>query len=297
MKVQPINWLWLLLLIALWGTSFMFTALAVETISPIGVTALRITLGALVLVGVAWLKGLLFPNNIKAWFGFLTLGMMGNVIPFFLISWGQQSVSSGIAGVIMATMPLTTMVLAHYFVADERLTIPKLVGFIFGISGVMMILLPTASAEDAAFLGGFAVLLAATCYAINTILIKLFPKFDPLIAAAGILASAACFIFPVWMAELVMEGSQTISTTSWLAVIWLGIAPTGFAAILYLLVVNSAGPTFLSNINYLIPVVAYFTGAWVLNETIEANSLFALFIIIIGIAISRYPMKIKPSEQ
>jgi len=288
MRPNLLDWLYLLCLIFLWGTSFMVTAIAVESVSPMGVVALRVLLGALVLFPVVALRGLKFPRNAGVWGGFFLLAVGGYLAPFYLIAWGQQEIDSGIAGVLMAVMPLVTMVLAHFFVPGERLNLFKLSGFILGITGVTLLLGPTIEGGGGEVLRGLAVLGAAVCYAVNTILARRLPHFNPLVTGAGVLVAASLIVVPVWaMQELAGQGIS-FSRESMLALVWLGVAPTGLATIVYFAVIGRAGPSFLSNINYLIPVVAFFTGVWILSEPVTGTSLFSLAIILTGIALTRY---------
>jgi drug/metabolite transporter (DMT)-like permease len=119
-------------LILLWGTSFMFTAISVRTVDPVTVVFYRLALGAVVLSLVVYARGDSLPLNWQAWTGFFVMAIAGNALPFFLIAWGQQSVDSGVAGMIMAIMPLLTMVFAHYLVEGETLNRYKLIGFTRG---------------------------------------------------------------------------------------------------------------------------------------------------------------------
>jgi uncharacterized membrane protein len=119
-------------LILLWGTSFMFTAISVRTVDPVTVVFYRLALGAVVLSLVVYARGDSLPLNWQAWTGFFVMAIAGNALPFFLIAWGQQSVDSGVAGMIMAIMPLLTMVFAHYLVEGETLNRYKLIGFTTG---------------------------------------------------------------------------------------------------------------------------------------------------------------------
>lgn len=215
------------------------------------------------------------------------MAVVGNLAPFYLIAWGQQEIDSGMAGVLMAVMPLVTMVLAHFFVPGERLNLFKLSGFVLGITGVMILLGPTMDGGGEV-LRGLAVLSAAVCYAVNTILARRLPHFNPLVAAAGVLVAASLIIVPVWAIQELAVQEISFSRNSMLALVWLGVAPTGLATIVYFAVIGRAGPSFLSNINYLIPVVAFFTGVWVLSEPMTVTSLFSLAIILTGIALTRY---------
>lgn len=289
-----LNWSMLLGLIVLWGTSFMFVSLSLESFSPVGVVAMRVSLGALVLTGFLWAKGLRFPRDLKSWSIFLLFGLLGNLLPFSFISFGQQSVSSGIAGLLMASMPLATMVLAHYLVPGESLNRYKILGFSFGILGVFIVMYPSLLGGHNTLSGIILILLASLSYALNSVLVRRLPRFDPVVAGAGMLITGSLIIVPIWLFRD-LPWQQTYSQQAIFSLIWLGIGPTGIATLLYFAVIGNAGPTFLSNINYIIPVVAYFTGALVLHEVIEWQSLAALGLIISGIAITRYMPKSRPA--
>ena len=281
-----INWALLGVLILLWGSSFLFTAISVDSIDPISVVFYRLLLGALVLSLVVFARRLPFPRSPRVWLGFLAMAIAGNALPFFLISWGQQTVDSGVAGMIMAIMPLITMVLAHYLVAGETLNRYKTIGFCMGISGVTLLLGPVFEGGWLALVSGLAIFVAATCYAVNAILIKRLPRFDPMVGACGVLITASLVLLPFWI--LLAPPNDHISNDSMLSVIWLGIGPTGIATIVLFAVIDRAGPTFLSTINYLIPVVAFFCGAWILAEPVSWHHFVALATILGGIAITRF---------
>ena len=141
-KANLLNWTLLLGLVALWGTSFLIIAISVKTIDPISIVFYRLVLGALVLALVVFARGESIPRELRIWAGFLLMAIAGNALPFFLITWGQQTVNSGVAGMIMAIMPLMTMVFAHYLVDSETLNRYKIIGFSFGITGIVVLLGP-----------------------------------------------------------------------------------------------------------------------------------------------------------
>ncbi|MGD2173008.1 MAG: DMT family transporter, partial [Gammaproteobacteria bacterium] len=273
-------------LVVLWGTSFMFTAIAVDSVDPAAVVFYRLGLGAVVLSLVVYARGDSLPLDWRAWAGFAIMAVAGNALPFFLIAWGQKSVDSGVAGMIMAIMPLLTMVFAHYFVAGETLNRYKLIGFALGITGVVLLLGPVFEGGGRAFQGGLAIFTAASCYAVNSILIKRLPRFSPMVGACGVLLMASLIMFPVWL--FVVPANDGISRDSMFSVIWLGIGPTGIATLVLFSVIDRAGPTFLSTINYLIPVVAFLCGAWLLSEPVTWHHFVALATILGGIAVTRF---------
>jgi drug/metabolite transporter (DMT)-like permease len=286
-KTRLTNWALLMCLVFLWGTSFMFISISVEVVDPLSIVFYRVLLGALVLTVIVYAMGLRLPFSATAWLVFLIFGIVGNVLPFFLISWGQQSVNSGIAGMIMAIMPLMTMLLAHYFVEGEDLNRYKIIGFTLGITGITILLGPVFEGGGRAALSGFAIFIAATSYAVNSILVRRLPQYNPIVAGAGMLIAATITLLPVWWLLAPKYGIE-VGMKSIMAVLWLGIGPTGIASIILFTVIKRAGPTFLSTINYMIPVVAFLTGAIILSEPIEWHSILALITILSGIALTRF---------
>jgi drug/metabolite transporter (DMT)-like permease len=192
----------------------------------------------------------------------------------------------------MAIMPLLTMVFAHYFVDGETLNRFKLIGFTLGISGVILLLGPVFEGGGREFWSGLAIFTAASCYAVNSILIKRLPRFSPMVGACGVLVMATLVMFPFWL--IVGYEDNNISQDSMFSVIWLGIGPTGIATIILFSVIDRAGPTFLSTINYLIPVVAFLCGAWLLSEPVTWLNFVALAAILGGIGITRIRMNQAP---
>jgi drug/metabolite transporter (DMT)-like permease len=287
LRTTLINWSLLLGLVFLWGTSFLFISISVETVDPYSIVFYRVVLGALILIVAVYAKGQRLPTSLNAWLAFLLMGAVGNLLPFFLISWGQQSVNSGVAGMIMAIMPLMTMLLAHYFVDGENLNRYKITGFILGITGITILLGPVFEGGGRELLSGIAIFFAATSYAVNSILVRRLPRYSPLVAGAGVLIAASISMLPLWLI-MAPTDSTDISLKSIYSVIWLGIGPTGIATIILFAVIARAGPTFLSTINYMIPVVAFFAGALFLSEPIEWHSIMALVTILSGIALTRF---------
>ncbi|MGB1239070.1 MAG: DMT family transporter [Pseudomonadales bacterium] len=291
MSDRQINWLLFYSLVIMWGTSFMFTALAVTDFSPLQISSLRILLGALVLTAIVFARGKRLPSDLKSW-GYLCLfGAAGNALPFFLISWGQQSVPSGTTGVMMAFMPLITMILAHYFVDGESLNRYKILGCCISFSGVFLLLGPQIEGSQS-IIAQLAILTAAASYAANTILIRLLPKFDPLVGGAGMLIAASVLSVPAALFQG-LDNIQSPSTLALSAIIWLGVVPTGIASIIYFALVERAGPSFLSNINYMIPVLAFFTGIVLLDESVTWLSVISVVIILCGIALTRKPVRVQ----
>lgn len=265
----------------------MFIAISVESIDPLTVVFSRVSIAALILTAVVYWQGKALPFRRSDWLAFSAMGIAGNALPFFLITWGQLSVNSGVAGTIMAIMPLMTMLLAHYLVEGETLNRYKIIGFLLGMTGIVILLGPAFKGASTVS-GSIAIFIAAISYAVNVILIRRLTQFTPIVGAAGVMVAASLMILPIWLASATTHFEQ-MNIDSVISVIWLGIGPTAVATLILFAIIARSGPTFLSTINYLIPVVAFFTGAYILSEPIAWTSVIALVVILSGIALTRIP--------
>lgn len=228
-----LDWLTLATLGLMFGASFMGVSLALQGFGPLSVAAYRITLGAALLVIFAKASGRrmpspLAPNGVAIWGAAITMGAFSNALPFFLLGWAQEHVASGFAGVSMAAMPLITLVLAHFLIAEERITLRRLIGILIGFVGVLVLIGPSAFESTGGALENTARLVclaAGACYAIGSIVARLCPEVDRRAFAATTLVAATVMILPV---ALWQEGlpPQLPTMPAILAVILLGIFPT-----------------------------------------------------------------------
>jgi len=274
------------LLVIVWGSSFLLIDRALLFFTPEQVVGYRLVIGAITMFAIALYYGKSFPRSITPWLHFIVYAVIGNILPYLLIATGQLTITSGMAGLLMAFMPLVTLVLAHIFLPNDKLTRFKILGFIIGISGVLFILGPSINNGNNTFFGILLVLGAACAYAINTIIASRLPSYDPLVSSASVLLVASLLSFFIWP-NIFFINFSNIPFISGVSILLLGALPTGIAAFLYFIIINTAGATFLSNINYLIPVVAFFLGALLLGEDILWQNILALLLIISGIFISR----------
>ncbi len=284
------DWLGLFALVAMFGSAFLLTKIAVQDVPPVMVVAGRIAMGALLLLVISYAKGERLADLKPYWFLLLVLALTGNCIPFFVITWGQQHVDSGLAGILMAMMPLTTVVLAHFFVAGERITKNKLIGFLLGFAGVVILMFPELDVRQQMdwiyIISMLSVLTGAISYAANSVIAHALPTLSLTLISSGVLLMASLVIVPISM----FAGFQWIqhaSASSLVSVILLGLFPTGLATIIYFSVIRRAGAAFLSQINYLIPVWAVLLGVLFAAEKLTANALIALVVILVGIAIAQ----------
>jgi drug/metabolite transporter (DMT)-like permease len=283
------HWLLLLALVAMWGSAFMMVGIAVRGFAPATLVAIRLTMAAVLLSGVALLLGQRFPAGRRFWLFSLAIALVGNCAPFWLISFGQQRIDSGLAGILMGIMPLATMMLAHFFVRGERLNATKTSGFLLGFVGLVVLMGPQAlrglRGEGAALIHQLAVLAGAVCYAVNAIIARHRPPAEPLIAAAGVMVIGSLVMLPIG-GPAAPEQLAAASAAPRAAVIGLGVIATAAGTVVFLQLITVAGPSFASFINYLIPVWALVMGLIVLGEQPEPTALLALVLILGGIGLS-----------
>ena len=291
--IAPVNWLRLILLGIIWGASFLGVSLALQGVGPFTVAAVRLGLGALILVSVAFALGrglprLRGPGAAKIWAFICAMALFSSAIPFSLLSWGQQSVASGFAGVCMAVVPLFVLPLAHVLVPGEQMRLRRLIGFMIGTVGVVVLIGPEAFAstgKDLELLAKIACVAAAGCYAIGAICTRLCPEVDRLSMAAAVLLLASLVQIPL---ALSVEGvPRDVGLTPLLALLYLGVLPTAVAQFLLTMVIREAGPVFMSLVNYQVPLWSVFLGALILSEPLPPSLLLAMVLILGGVMLSQ----------
>jgi drug/metabolite transporter (DMT)-like permease len=287
------NWLRVIALSIIWGASFMNVKIALTGFGPFTIAALRITIAAVALTAIARVMGQSLPRSRRIWAHAVGFGFFSNALPFSLLGFGQQHVASGFAGITMAAVPLFTLLLAARFVPGERLTLPKIVGLGLGIAGVATLIGPRALATSGAeleTLARLACVASTLSYATGAIITRRCPPV-PMIAfsAAGLLA-AGVMILPV---ALIHDGWPHFAAAGPLAiasVLYLGLFPTALATLLLVTVIQSAGPTFLTQSNYQVPLWSVLFGTVLMGERLPASFLAALVLILAGLAITNAPI-------
>jgi len=278
----------LFLLASLWGASFLLIKVGVEAMSPAMLTAWRLVLAA----GVMWVAllttGQRIPTDRSSLVLMVIVAVLGNVIPFNLISWGQIGIESGLTAIIMGVMPLTTMLLAHLVIADDRMTPAKVIGVTLGFAGVLVLVGPTRLVN----LGDetvrqLAIALAAFFYGASAVATRrLMASGSGIGLATGIMTLAATIMVPFVVAA---EGwpSMPADSGALAAIVCLGVVQTGFAQILLFRIVERQGASFFSQINFLVPVLGVFWGALVLGERLPVTAFVALALIMLGVGATR----------
>ncbi len=281
----------LLILGIIWSSAFLFIKIGVETIPPMTVAAGRIVIATVLLVLYLKLRGERLPPWGRAWGVIFFVGLFGNGLPFTLVAWGEEQIDSSLAAILMAIMPLTTMLLSHVFTTDERLNGPRIAGVILGLTGVIVLVGP----ETLLRLGDdawrqLAVAGGAFCYATAAVAARRLPPLSPASRGAAVMICACLQMLPIalWLDQ---PWTVTPSFNSTVSVVYLGLFPTALATIMLFHLLTLRGATYVAMNNYLIPVFGVFLGAFFLGEFVTPQALAALALILTGIAITSFRMK------
>lgn len=285
------DYLLLISLGALWGSAFIFVKIAGDEMTPLIQTAYRlivavILLWALLLLSRKWVK-----IDIKTMAWIFVCGVLGVAAPFYLIAWGQQEVSPGLTAVLMAIMPLITLLLAHFATHDEKFTVLKGVGLVLGFIGVVILMGPESlTGANSALIFQIAILGGATCYAINAVLLKRLSHLPTLVLSTGTITSGFLVTVP---SAFFLEAPFHLdySWNAFTAVFLLAALHLVFAAFILIFLIKRRGATFFSQINLLVPLFGVLWAFLIFSEQPSINATFALVLILSGIVIARGDLK------
>ncbi|MEP4052228.1 MAG: EamA family transporter [Litorimonas sp.] len=284
-----------LFLILVWGSAFTMVGVAVRTLSPDWLVAYRMIIGAVVVLIYSYIIGHRLPSlKDPRWIWYGALGVTGASLPFVLIAYGQETVDSGLTAILVGTMPLITIILAHFF-SSEKLTVWKLVGFALGFVGIVILFLPKELSLDLVsdWKAQLLILAASVFYAVTTVVASRTPPTPSPIAAAMMLLMGAT-LSSLW--AVMFSGPPPVPTIpALLCAIGLGLGSTAIATITYLWVIDMSGPSVMARINYFVPVCSVILGVIFLEEILDWRIFVALFLILFGVIISRFKSKTKSS--
>lgn len=275
----------LFLLAFIWGWSFVFIKVAVEGMSPPTVAAARVGLGALALLVILRARGESLPRDPTVWKHFTVVALTGSAVPFTMLAWGEERITSALTAVLNASTPLFTALAAALLLRD-RLRGGQIVGLLIGLAGVAVAAgLGGADLADSSFAGSMASVGAGAFYGLAFVYMRRhLVGMSPIVAAAGQLTMATLVLLPFAVATSIGTGIH-LQPHRVLSVVLLGVVGTGLAYILNYQVVRDLGPTKASLVTYVIPVVAVIVGIVVLDERFELRLLFGGTLIVLGIAV------------
>jgi len=286
-SMTPAEWAMLIALSLLWGGSFFFNGMAVKELPPLTIVFSRVALAAATLHLVMAATGRRLPGSREIWLAFAGMGVLNNVIPFTLIVWGQSQIASGVASILNATTPLFTVLVAHGFTADERLTPLRIAGVIAGFSGVAVMIGGGTILDDVPVAAYAACLGAALSYGFSSVYGRRFRALGvaPLSVATGQLTMSSLMLLPLMLATdrpwtLALPGLDTT-----LALVGLATVSTALAYILFFRILAGAGATNISLVTFLIPPSAILLGIAFLGEVLLPRHVAGMALIGLGLAL------------
>ncbi len=279
------SWLLLILLSLLWGTSFVVAEIALESFLPSTLIFLRVFLAALALLLIAYIFNIEISTYFRRyWIQLAILGFFNNFVSFSLIVWGQTQINAGLSSILNAAMPIFTIILAHFWQSDERMSTTKITGIIVAIVGVITI---TATNNDdilsGTFIGKVAIIGACLSYAIGTNYARSLAKIPLFVIAIGQISFAAIFALPVMLISDKPWLLDLPDMTGILAAFWYAIISTALAYLVYFRILKTAGATNVSLVTLLIPVTTLLTASWILGEQITNIALLGMCAILFGL--------------
>jgi len=275
----------LLLLGAVWGSSFFNIKIATYSYEPYTLALIRVILATFTMLVVSLVYKIRIYAFSKNWKTYALVGLCNITIPFSLIAIGTNKIDSYLAAMLMSTTPITGSILAHFFIKDEKITFLKSFGIILGFAGILLLFFDKLIINESNYLFVLIVLLGSTFYSISGILIlKKLKKSGNINVTTSTLIWSVITLLPLsFIFEDPFQSSPTLEST--LSLIYLGVVATGFAWWLRFRILSNNGIVFQTQVAYLIPIFGVIFGAQILDEQITWKVLVSLVIIISGIFI------------
>jgi drug/metabolite transporter (DMT)-like permease len=294
-------WTAFVLLGLAWGSSFLFIKIALRTLEPLTLVGLRLMVGWVGLVAIAWWRGLALPRGWAVWRHLAILGAINTAIPFVLITWaesGANGVDSAVASVLNSTVPLFSIVIAGLIFRMEEVTPDRILGLLVGFAGVVLLLGRDLGNDWGELAPQVAVVVAALFYAIaSTYARRNLHETSPVLIAAGQLLVADAL---VWIFAILIEdpGAQTLTWQTVGALLWLGLLGSCIAYILYFFILRNWGATRATMVTYLLPVVGVIAGVVFLSEPLDWRLVAGGLLVLGGVAAVNWrPRRLKVKEM
>jgi len=281
------DWAILLVLSVLWGGSFFFIEIALETVKPFTLVLIRVALAAAMLWAFLWWRGQRLPMPPGALWAYLVLALLNNVVPFVMFAWAQEEITGGLASILNATTPIWGVLVAHLFTSDEKATANKVIGVLLGFAGVAVLIGTDVLGELGRGVWAQLACLAATlCYALAGVWARRFRGMgiEPTAVATGQLTAAAIVMLPLVLLFEPPWLAASPSAGAWLSLAALALFCTSLAYILYFRLLASAGATNSLLVTFLIPVTAILLGALLLDERLALRHFAGMALIAAGLA-------------
>ena len=296
----------LFILSAIWGSSFLFIKISVETIPPSVLTFLRLLIASIFLV--IYLK--IFTNvkifEKKKFKQMILIAVLGNVLPFNLIAWSETNIDSVVAACLIGMMPIFTYIISSFFNRDEKINIRIFFGLIVSFFGMCFLIFNenNFSTYSIDFISNLLVVLAAISYAISANYVRKFRDTSALQVATSSTIIATIISLPVFLCFLFLNKTEDyiaifrlISVKSSISCLVLGLLCTGFAVVIFFQLIKNQGPGFASQSNFFIPVFGIIWSYIFLDENLTLKLYLSTILIIAGLFFIHYGRKLNQKIQ
>ncbi len=281
------HWSAFLLLGLIWGTSFLWIKVGLRELSPLTLVGFRLLFGWLAMIILVALRRPAFPRWGRTWLWLILMGVTNTALPFLLITWGEQSIDSAVASVLNSSVPLFTLVIAHFFLTDEPMTLPRVAGLVLGFLGILLLFSRDLGQGQVTegVLGQLAVLVAAVSYAASSVYARRTLKEVPTLVQAFIPMLSADLL--IWGTAFAVDRPLTVPTLplTWISLLWLGLLGSFIAYLLYYYLLHQVGSTRTTLVTYLFPVVGVAAGVIFLGEHLDWRLGLGSLLVLAGIVI------------
>lgn len=281
----------------IWGSSFLWIKIAVQDTGPFTLVAFRLLFGLLGLLVIVAVQRPAIPRDPKVLLAFLFMGVFNTALPFTLISWGETRIDSGLASILNGTVPLFTIIIAHFWLHDEKITAPRIGGLVVGFVGVVILVSRDfgPNALEGNILGQLAVIAASISYATAiTFSRRHLRGQSPVVQSMMVLLIADAIM---WLAipavqgvapELDFPNRLPVQPLAWFAIAWLGVLGSCLAYLLFFYLINSWGPTRASLVTYVFPIIGLILGIIFLNEHADWRLVVGSLLVVGGIGVVNF---------
>ena len=270
------------LLALIWASAFFNIKIATYSFGPVTIAFLRVFFGAIPVLLLCYFKNIKIEAFSKDWYWFALIGFINLVAPFFLIAYGIKSVQSNLAAILMSTTPLSSTILGHFYLKNEKFNFIKTVGILIGFSGIVYLFSDNLLIDENNFNSALLILLGSTCYVIGGVLTLKISKKKNENVTGSILIWATIILIPL---AILIERPWNLEPRidSTISVIYLGLVSTGIAWLLRFKILIKNGLIFQSQVSYLIPIFGTVLSYIFLKELITFKVLLSLIAVVIGI--------------
>lgn len=282
---RPLDLALFLALGTIWSSTYLLTKLAVATIPPFGISAIRCGIGGAILVAILPFTGQAWPRGLSYWVKAFAVTICSNGLPIALVSIGMARVDSGLGAILVASAPLMTLLIVHLFTPDEAIGPAKLIGVTIGFAGIVMLVgWEALGGLGQSLIGQAAMLGVALCYAIAAVTARALKA--PALANGAATLLIACVQMTAVSLLLEVPWLAHPSGTSLAAAGFLGAVNGAVATVIYFHLATTVGATFVALNNYVNPPLAVLWGALLFGEAVSGRALGALALIFVGISVA-----------